>query len=103
MKAIKILVFLFLGLSLSFGCRMKNACELNHTGEISITNKTGQSVEVYIENIKVFSLENLQTKTIDKPIGNYEIKCLNFPNEWMQTVIVEECKTSNVQFPELED
>ena len=103
MKIYKIIILILSELILSFGCRMKEACELNHSGEIFITNKTGETVDVFVENLKVFTLENLETKSIERPVGNYHVKCLNFPNEWEQTVIVEECKSTKLQFPEIED
>ena len=103
MKIIKLLFFATLMLSLSFGCKMKNTCELNHTGEIAVTNKTGDVLDVYIDNLKVFLLDNLATKTIDKPVGEYKVKCLKYPNEWEQTVIIIECETVSVQFPGSEE
>jgi len=31
------------------------------------------------DNLKVFSLDNLATKTIDKPVGEYKVKWFKIP------------------------
>lgn len=92
-------VALFISISLT-GCRVKDSCELNHTGEISVTNNTGSTIEVYVDNIKAFDLETGSTKSIDKPVGSYTIKSLSFPDEWSSDVNLIECETAEVNVPE---
>jgi len=95
-----ILFVLIVGLIFMFSCRVKETCELNHTGSIYVTNNTGADIEVYVDNTKVFDLESGETKSTDKPVGTYSVKCLSFPEEWTQEAIVTECDNTELSFPE---
>jgi hypothetical protein len=94
-----IYVALFITVLLT-GCRVKESCELNHTGEISVTNNTGSTLEVYVDNVKAFDLQAGSTKSLDKPVGTYTVKSLSFPDEWTSEAVVIECKTTVINVPE---
>lgn len=99
----KIRIFIYFAVFISVlisGCRVKETCELNHTGQIFVTNNTGNVVEVYIDNTKIFTLNDGITKSINKPVGTYTVKCLSFPEEWIQQAVVTECKSTELIFPE---
>lgn len=83
-----------------FSCRVKDSCELNHTGTISVTNNTAGSIEVFIDNAKIFDLEAGETKSTDKAVGNYTLKCLAFPDEWTYNTSVIECEPTEISVPE---
>ena len=34
-------------------CRVKNSCEINHTGSIAVINNYGETVELRINNEKI--------------------------------------------------
>jgi hypothetical protein len=93
--------FLFVSfIVLSNSCRIKDNCELQHTGSIYVTNNTGDNIEVYVDNIKVFTLTNGETKSTDKPVGTYTVKCLAYPDEWTYEAVVTECDSYEITVPE---
>lgn len=98
MKAV--LYSLLIVLVFLFSCHVKSSCELNHTGEISVTNNTSGSIEVYVNNSKVFDLSAGETKTTDKAVGDYTVKCMAFPDEWTYDAAVIECETIEINVPE---
>ncbi len=83
-----------------FSCRVKETCELQHTGEVFVTNNTSNSLEVFIDNGKVFDLLVGETKSINKSVGNYTVKCLAFPEEWTYDAVVIECESVEINVPE---
>ncbi|HOZ31021.1 MAG TPA: hypothetical protein PLL66_08905 [Bacteroidales bacterium] len=92
-------IFVFV-LLFSNSCRIKDNCELQHTGSIYVTNNTGSDIEVYVDNQEVFSLTNGESKSTDKPVGTYTVKCLSYPDEWSYEAIVEECDSYEITVPE---
>ncbi len=100
MKTKSILFVLVSILFITVSCRVKESCELNHTGTIEITNNTLNSIEVFVDNTKVLDIEVGKTNTIIKPIGTYEIKCMHFPDEYIYTANVFECETTKISVPE---
>jgi hypothetical protein len=95
-----ILISLGLALMFMFSCRVKEACELNHTGTIVVTNNTANSMEVFVENTKVFDLAAGESKSTDQAVGTYTVKCLSFPDEWSNEAIVTECDDIEISIPE---
>jgi hypothetical protein len=95
-----ILISLILALTMLFSCRVKDTCELNNSGSIFVTNNTGSDIEVFIDNSKVFDLTVGQTKSVDKPVGTYTVKCLSFPDEWTYEASVVECESFEINVPE---
>ena len=96
MKKIALLVVLIVSLT-AISCRVKNACELNHTGSISVINKTGMTVELRINNEKIGDLPDQMVKPIEsKPVGSYDISVMSYPYKWDTTVNVVECE--NVEY-----
>ena len=92
MKKIALLVILIVSMT-AISCRVKNACEVNHTGTIAVINKTGSTVELRINNEKICDLTDQMVKTVDgKPVGSYDINAICYPKVWDTTVNVIECK-----------
>jgi hypothetical protein len=77
-------------------CRVKDQCELNHEGNIYVTNNTGASVEVFVNGIKVFDLAAGESKTSIQDVGTYTVRCFNSPDEWTFDVAVLECEDAPV-------
>ena len=100
MKAVLISVLFLSIMILSFSCRIKDNCEIQHTGSIYVTNNTGVEIEVYVDNLKVFSLANGETKSTDKTVGTYNVKCLSYPDEWTYNAVVTECDSYEITVPE---
>lgn len=100
MKTVFISIFFVSIMMLSFSCRIKDNCELQHTGSIYVTNNTGSEIEVYVDNIKVFSLTNGESKSTDKPVGTYTVKCLSYPDEYIFEAAVTECDSYEITVPE---
>jgi len=100
MKIKLTLLTLILTMVLAMSCRVKDSCELNHTGTIEVTNNSTNTIEVYVDNLKVFDIDAGESNSVVKPIGTYEIKCLDFPEEYNFTSDVFECETTNISVPE---
>lgn len=81
-------------------CRVKDNCEINNTGKISVTNNYSRQIEIIINNTKLFNLEPGETKTTDKPVGSYNIKALSFPDEWNYQISIKQCETTQINVPE---
>jgi len=99
MKTKAILLFLILALVLSISCRVKNNCELNHTGTIVITNNLTNEIQVYVDDSKVFILQPDETKETEKPVGNHNVSCYYQGDEWIYTVDVFECEKATIAVP----
>ena len=92
MKKIALLVILIVSLT-AISCRVKNACEVNHTGTIAVINKTGMTVELRIDNEKIGDLPDEMVKSVDgKFVGSYDISAMSYPYKWDTTVNVVECE-----------
>lgn len=93
MKKIALFVILIMSLTV-ISCRVKNECEINHSGSIVVINKTGQTVELRIDNEKIGDLPDQMVKTVvDKYVGSYDINAISYPRVWDTTVNVVECQT----------
>jgi len=99
MKTKATILFLILTLGLSLSCRVKNNCELNHTGTIIVTNNLTNDIEVYVDNLKVFSLKPNETKETEKPVGKHNINCYYEGEEWSYTADVFECEKVTITVP----
>jgi len=99
MKTVFISFAFFIFLFFCNSCRIKDNCELQHTGSIYVTNNTGGDIEVYVDNIEVFSLIEGETKSTDKPVGTYTVKCLSYPDEWVYEASVTECDSYEIAVP----
>lgn len=73
-------------------CRVKNSCEINHTGSIAVINHYGETVELRINNEKIGEIENGNVMKSDRLVGKYEINVVKFPNVWDTTINVVECQ-----------
>jgi len=73
-------------------CRVKNSCEINHTGSIAVINHYGETVELRINNEKIGEIENGNVMKSDRLVGKYDINVVKFPNVWDTTVNVVECE-----------
>lgn len=82
------------------GCRAKDNCELNNTGKISVTNNTEREIEIILENTKIFTVQAGASAITDKPVGNYSLKALSFPDEWNYEITVSQCETTQINIPE---
>ncbi|MDR2011112.1 MAG: hypothetical protein LBQ22_11605 [Bacteroidales bacterium] len=91
MKAL--LIFLFLGVLAFSSCNLKESCEMNHTGDICITNDNDVKVDIYVESVKVFELDVNETKCVTKPVGVYNIRCVrNTRLKEYNNIDLEECQ-----------
>lgn len=96
-KHILILVVIFISLA---SCTVKEQCELNDLGNICITNNTSANLEVYVDNALVFELTPGETRCSEQTVGEHNIKCLDFPEEYLYDVIVEQCEDREISIPE---
>ncbi len=99
MKTKASILFLILTLGLSLSCRVKNNCELNHTGTIIVTNNLTHEIEVYVDNSKVFKLQPKETKETEKPVGEHSVNCYYEGDEWIYTIDVFECEKVTIAVP----
>jgi len=98
---VKTIIFTLLAvLVLTVSCRVKDSCELNHTGTILVTNNLSHEIEVYVNSSQVFILQPDESKSVDKPIGSYTVNCYYNANEWNYTADVFECETATIIVPE---
>ena len=89
----KIALFIVIMASLIVvSCRVKNSCEINHTGSIAVINNYGETVELRINNEKIGEIENGSVMKSDRTVGKYDINVVKYPNVWDTTIYVEECK-----------
>jgi len=91
MKKIALFIVLIVSLT-AISCRVKNTCELNHTGTIAVINKYGETVELRINNEKIGDIETGNVRKADRVVGRYDINVVKFPNVWDTTVNVVECE-----------
>lgn len=91
----KIVLFFVVIVSLTmFSCRVKKTCELNHSGSITVLNKSGETVELRINGEKIGEIGNDMVRTMDnRPVGSYDISVIKYPKVWDTTVNVIECET----------
>lgn len=73
-------------------CRVKNSCEINHTGSIAVINHYGETVELRINNEKIGEIENGNVIKSDRVVGKYDVNVVKFPNVWDTTINVVECQ-----------
>ncbi len=73
-------------------CRVKNSCEINHTGSIAVINHYGETVELRINNEKIGEIENGNVMKSDRVVGKYDVNVVKFPNVWDTTINVVECQ-----------
>ena len=91
MRKLALLIVVIASL-IAVSCRVKNSCEINHTGTISVVNNYGETVELRINNEKIGEIENGKVRTAEKVVGKYDINVVKFPNVWDTTVNVVECE-----------
>lgn len=93
-KMKKFVLFVVIIMSLAaISCRVRNACEVNHLGTISVINKSGSTVELRINSEKIGEIDNDKVRTLIKGVGKYDINVIKYPNIWDTTVNVIECDT----------
>lgn len=91
MKKLTLIIILIASL-IVLSCRVKNSCEINHTGSIAVINNYGETVELRINNEKIGEIENGNVMKSDRLVGKYDINVVKFPNVWDTTVNVVECE-----------
>ena len=91
MKKLTLLIVVIASL-IVVSCRVKNSCEINHTGSIAVINNYGETVELRINNEKIGEIENGNVIKSDRVVGKYDINVVKFPNVWDTTVNVVECE-----------
>ena len=91
MKKLTLIIILIASL-IVLSCRVKNSCEINHTGSIAVINNYGETVELRINNEKIGEIENGNVVKSDRLVGKYDINVVKFPNVWDTTVNVVECE-----------
>ncbi|MDY0161523.1 MAG: hypothetical protein RBR64_09285 [Bacteroidales bacterium] len=77
-------------------CGIKNPCELNHEGDISVRNYTELEVEVFVESNYAFTLSSGSSNSITKPVGTYNVRFIHLDQENVVSVVVEECEETKV-------
>ncbi|NLA24654.1 MAG: hypothetical protein GX879_06775 [Bacteroidales bacterium] len=100
MKKILIIIAAITGLLYLSSCGMKEECERNNTGFICVKNYSGNTAEVFVNDIKVFTLSNETENCVTRPVGNHSVKFIYLTNENTVEVSVEQCKETyvNVSF-----
>ncbi len=93
MKRLSLLIIVISSLSL-LSCRVKEQCEINHTGTIAVINRLGRSVELRVDNEKIGDIESGKVRTMIRTIGSYDINVISYPDVWDTTVTVVECDTA---------
>lgn len=93
MKKIVFIIILLASFTV-LSCRVKEACELNHTATMAIINNYDSSLELRVDGEKVGDLNPNMVKKIAKPVGgSYDINLKSYPNEWDTVIsLSEECK-----------
>lgn len=92
MKKIALFVVIIMSLA-AISCRVRNSCEVNHLGTIAVINRTASTVELRVNSEKIGEIDNQKVRTIIKPVGQYDINVIKYPNIWDTTVNVIECDT----------
>jgi hypothetical protein len=77
-------------------CKGKEACEVNHTGNIKITNVATVAIDVYINGTKFRTLEALEDIVITRPLGKYNVKVVNSTFHKEYEVEVKQCETTAI-------
>ena len=91
MKKLTFLIVVIASLIVA-SCRVRNSCEINHTGSIAVINNYGETVELRINNEKIGDIENGNVMKSDRLVGKYDINVVKFPNVWDTTINVVECE-----------
>lgn len=86
-----VLIIVLISSFIMVSCRVKNSCELNHTGTIAVINNYGETIELRINNENIGNIENGNVRTAERPIGSYKIKVIKYPLDRDTTVNVTEC------------
>lgn len=90
MKKLALLILVITSLSV-VSCRVKQNCEINHTGEIAIINHYGSTVELRVNNEKEGNIDKGMVRTLVRTVGAYEVNVVGYPNVWDTTINVIEC------------
>ncbi|HOY38043.1 MAG: hypothetical protein KBB11_00935 [Bacteroidales bacterium] len=91
-----ILIPLFVAIVLLTSCGVKESCEVNHTGEICVSNYSGRITEVYVNDVFAFTLANDASNCVAKPVGEYSVRFISLADERIIPVTVTECETNNL-------
>jgi hypothetical protein len=95
MRTILSILFI-LAIGIFSSCGIKEQCEQNHEGDICVANYSGNSVEVYINDVFAFDLEDNTINCATKPVGTYNVRFINLDEENIVSVSVEECEDTQV-------
>lgn len=91
-----LIIIVLIGLFYFTSCGVKEPCELNNTGEICVKNYSGKLTEVYVDNVKAFTMADKTENCLSKPVGEYTVKFINLADENSVTVIVNQCEATSV-------
>lgn len=91
MKKIALLIIVIASFAV-VSCRVKDSCELNHTGSVAVINNYGETVELRINNEKIGEIENGNVIKSDRLVGSYDINVIKYPKVWDTTINVVECE-----------
>ena len=91
MKKLALIIVIISSLTV-VSCRVKKTCELNHSGTIAVINKSGETVELRINNEKIGEISDGNVMKMDnRVVGTYDINVIKYPKVWDTTVNVTEC------------
>lgn len=88
----KILIAIVAVSLILLSCRVKEPCEINHTGTLTIENKLDKEVEVILNGTKMQMTAGEKKNFIENP-GSYSIKAMYYPTEIDTVISISECET----------
>lgn len=96
----KILIFSFFVVFVFLqSCKLKDSCQVNHTGDVCVTNSNDVKVDIYINSTKVFTLDPGETKCVTQPVGTYDVRYVNNDSghfDDYEGVAINECKKTEI-------
>lgn len=83
-------------------CNIKEACEINNTGEICVTNEMDFKIEVFVQESKIMEVDAGKTNCVVYDVGNYAVRCFSSTHEWVfEDVTVLQCEKSQISVSEI--
>ena len=95
----RILVFCTLLIATTLcSCKKKNNCEINHTGNLIITNSTEQKIDININGKKAFELNPNENNQTTYPVGIYDITATDNSTKIMPypAVAIIQCEDTKI-------
>lgn len=99
---IKIISVIILTISILCACNVQEACEINNTGQICVTNELDIEIEMFVNETRVLTIQPGETGCVTKHVDSYSVRCFSATHQWtFDDVSVKQCEKTNLSISEI--